>query len=229
MRHWLQRWFLVVLLAGGCLWAGCVGVPQPEPPSLDPVGVTPIPGSRNTTFAYEIAPGSIDPPVGDLWVVGLDGVTDPLLLPVQPDGSVAEFTVASSTIRLQARDGDDRTRPWDFERVADIATQITPANPCFEVALELEVGSAQVGRQVDATLELINGCSTGTNVVATMRRPADVTILSVPTRIEAGSRALVTVRLSPSAVDLREEVLLLTLDSPVPERRAVTLFGFGLP
>ena len=88
---------------------------------------------------------------------------------------------------------------------------------------------AQVGRQVDATLELINGCSAPTNVVATMRRPADVTILSAPTRIEAGSRALVTVRLSPSAVDLREEVLLLTLDSPVPERRAVTLFGFGLP
>lgn len=222
MRHWLQLWLSIAL-------AGCVGVPQPEPPSLDPVGVTPIPRGRNTTFAYEVAPGSIDPAVGELWVVGIDGTDDPLSLPVEADGSVAEFEVASTTVRIQARDGDERTRPWDFERTGDVVTQLSPVSPCFEVALELEVGSAQVGRQVDATLELVNGCATAIDVTATMRRASDLSIQAAPARIDAGSRASVTVRLSPSATGLREEVLLLSIDSPVPEERFVTLFGFGLP
>ena len=223
----MSRWLSLAL---ALLALGCVGVPQPEPPSLDPVGVTPIPRGRNTAFAYAVAPGSIEPARGQLWVVGLDDVTDPLLLPVLDDGSVAEFEVSSSVIRVQARNGDERADPWDFARVADEATLLAPANPCAAIDLELEVGSVQVGREVTATVAIVNDCAEAVVLgAAAMRRPSDLRIDAAPSRVEPGSRALFTVALTPSAVGLREEVLLIPIESPTPERRAVTLFGFGLP
>ncbi|MGE0784568.1 MAG: hypothetical protein AB7S26_02695 [Sandaracinaceae bacterium] len=213
----------------GLLAVGCIGVPQPQPPSLDPVGVVPGNG-RGSQYGFAVAPGSIEPPEGTLFVVGLDDANDPLLLPVEDDGSVGEFELSSSHLRLQVRVGDARDTPWDFVRSSGTVSLIERVNPCFDVDLDVEVGSVQVGRSVEASVELVNRCDDAIVLAdAAMRRASDLELLATPTTIDAGASARVTVRLTPSAAGLREEVLLISIASPLAERRAVTLFGRGLP
>ncbi len=227
LRRGLVGIVLAVLVGG---LAGCVGVPQPEPPSLDPAGVTGIPGGRNTGQAYRVAEGSIDPPVGRLWVVGLDDDEDPQLLPVEPDGSVASFEVASPRLRVQVRDGEVRERPWDFERDGDAARRIDPAAPCLEAPLELEVGRVQVGGAVEARLTLANGCAEAVAIGrVAMRRASDFEVVLAPPSIDAGASGEILVRLTPQAEGLREEVLSIDHAGPAEGRRFVTLFGHGLP
>ena len=207
----------------------CGGVPQPEPPSFDPAGVGPALGRGERELVLSLAPGTIDPPSAVLWVVGLDDTDDPQVLPVEPDGSVRAFSVRSEVARLQARDGEARSAPRDFTRALGVEL-VEPASPCLTVALEREVGEVRVGEAVEATLVLDNACPAPVEIAdAALRRPADFAVVDAPSRIDADSDATLTVRLTPSATGLREEVLLLSITAPAPERRAITLFGRGLP
>ncbi|MFK7988610.1 MAG: hypothetical protein AB8I08_21500 [Sandaracinaceae bacterium] len=220
----MRRWILALAL----LFVGCIGVPQPEPPSLDPSGVVSA-GARNAVFGFAVLPGSVEPAVGDLWVVGLDDTDDPQLLPVAPDGSVDNFELNSGNVRMQIRDGETRARPVDLVRDAETVRVAEPTLPCLEIPLEVEVGRVQVGRPVELTFDLLNMCAEDVDVVGAMRRPGDITIVDMPSTVAAGSSASARVQLTPSAVGLREEVLLVSHALPVAGRRAVTLFGTGLP
>lgn len=174
-------------------------------------------------------PGAVSPPEGRLWVVDWDGTADPQSLPVQPDGSVEELPVGPE-FRLQVRRDEARSMPWDFVVVGE-DIQVRPVElPCFDVSTEHEVGSVPLAGRIEAQLELRNECDTEVTLdEVALRRAGDFALESAPLTLGPGSRAQVTISFTPAAEGLREELLLIRLATPVVDRRAVTLFGRGLP
>ncbi len=83
------------------------------------------------------------------------------------------------------------------------------------------------------TLTVQNACAEPVSVASVaLRAPApDFTLAHPPAPlvIDAGSGLAIDVSFDPSATGLSEEVLLIEIESPQLDRRAVTLFGRGRP
>ncbi|WP_438018808.1 hypothetical protein WMF18_06890 [Sorangium sp. So ce315] len=218
--------------------AGCGVNPIPEPPAAPELGdVTGDLCPACDEGLVDLAGGPESARNADVvWAVNLDGTAPPAVAEVAADGSFALALEAAlgDEVRVQARRGDQRSAP------ADLVVAIGPLEPaprplagCFDVAPELELPDTPVGEVSTALLRIEHGCADPLVIDAiALRAPAaDLAVQAGPTPVVVapGEPLDVLVELRPGAPGLREEVLLIEASSPAVTRRAVTLFGRGVP
>lgn len=213
------------LIIAALVLAGCVGTPQPNPPSID--GARLGAGTQRGTMIDIVgAVGAVEPAGATVRVTPLDSIEDPRDVLVAEDGSFS-VTVERGVHRLEPR-LDDRRGP-----VVDVAVDlglaiVRPLSPCFEVPEVQEAAATRVGEASELEVVLVNGCASEALLAgAAMRRASDFEVVEAPARIEPGARSSVRVRFTPSAEGTREEVLLVEVSGPAVERRAVSLLGLG--
>ncbi|AUX39669.1 hypothetical protein SOCE26_010640 [Sorangium cellulosum] len=232
-----MKWWAAVLLVA-CV-AGCGVNPIPEPPLTpelvgDVVGVGCAACDRET---IELAggPGSVRN-ADVVWAVNLDGTAPPEVADVGVDGSFVLSLDAffGDEVRLQARRGEIRSEPADrivVEGVLESAPR--PLADCFVVEPELALADTAVGEVSTGALRIEHGCAAPLSIDAiTLRAPsADFSLQggTAPVVLAPGEPMDLRVELRPSASGVREEVLLIEVSSPAAARRAVTLFGRGVP
>ncbi|WP_437816345.1 hypothetical protein [Sorangium sp. So ce1078] len=231
-----MRWLAVLLVA--CV-AGCGVNPIPEPPSAPalagdvvgaicdecdgaPMDVTGGPGSARDADA--------------VWAVNLDGTAPPAVAEVGADGSFALSLEAGlgNEVRLQARRGELRGEPVDLVAADGVlAGAPRPLEGCFHVEPELALTDTAVGDVSAGVLRLEHDCAAPLAIDAiALRTPAPELSLQgalAPVVLAPGEPLEVRVELRPRASGPREEVLLVEVSSPEVTRRAVTLFGRGVP
>lgn len=230
MASTLRRLVLggLVVLA---LATGCVGTPIPQPPALDPPDAERI--------AYEMV-GSSTELVGSpgaalpgttLWGVNLDDVLDPQTTVVNADGSfsLAVFALPGQELRVQTRDGVDRSRPVDVLVPRGEIVRPTEACLTLEPALELR-RAVDVGAPDPQRVRVTNGC--GAQVVideVALRRPSEAWSVATPgpITVPVGASADLEVVFQPPRVGLHEEILFVVIGAPEVDRRPITLSGEG--
>lgn len=214
------------------LATSCVGTPIPQPPALDPPDADRI--------AYEMA-GSLTALVGapgaalpgtTLWGVNLDDVLDPQTTVVNADGSfsLAVSALPGQELRVQTRDGDDRSRPVDL--LVPRGELVRPTEDCmrFEPARELRRPAIDVGVADRQRVRLTNGC--GADVVideVVLRRPSDAWSVATPgpITVPAGASTDLEVVFQAPRAGPYEEILFVVVGAPEPDRRPITLSGEG--
>ncbi|WP_437677855.1 hypothetical protein [Sorangium sp. So ce131] len=219
--------------------AGCGVNPIPEPPSTpellgDVVGVGCDVCDREV-IDLAGGPGSVRN-ADVVWAVNLDGTAPPEVAAVGVDGSFLLPLEASfgDEVRLQARRGESRSEPADLI-VADgvLESAPRPLADCFHVEPELALADTAVGEVSTGALRLEHGCAAPLAIDAiTLRAPSAELSLqggTAPVVLAPGESMDVPVEFRPSAPGAREEVLLIEVSSPAATRRAVTLFGRGVP
>lgn len=214
------------------LLAGCGVDPLPEPPSLVGDLLGQACGACDGQGKVTGRPGSVTG-ADRIWVVNLDGQEPPVTAPVAADGSFELFVSAmeGDEIRLQARRDELRSEPRDAVMVTSgaLGAAPRPLSSCFVVAPELAFTDTTVGDAAPKALRLQHTCAAPLQIDAvTLRAPsADFTVTApaVPLVLAPGAFADVSVDFAPSAVGLREEVLLIEVAQPEVDRRPVTLFG----
>jgi hypothetical protein len=229
MASFLRRLALRSLLV---LAAGCVGTPIPQPPALDPPDADRI--------AYEMA-GSITVLVGGpgavlpgttLWGVNLDGVLDPQTTVVNADGSfsLGVFALPGQELRVQTRDGDERSRPVDLRVPRGEIVRRTEACLTLEPALELRRPAIDVGMLDRQRVRLTNGCEAEVVIdEVVLRRPSDAWSVATPGPITlpAGASSDLEVVFQAPSAGLHEEILFVVIGAPEADRRPITLSGEG--
>lgn len=209
---------LLALLLGG---AGCIGSSVPQPPNHRPLEPTLVTRSSEEATGYRLAggPGSAEPNA-ELWVWDLDSDQPPLVTPTNEAGAFTVGVPATATeLRLQTRDGDDRSTPIDI--VPDVLGSAPVRRPeCFHVALELFLE----GRAGELLLE--NVCEVEVSLVDAALRATTAFSVETPTelRLPSGARAMLRVT-APGDAPI-EDILFVTVDvrgSPV--RYPVTLIA----
>ncbi|WP_437969419.1 hypothetical protein WMF04_09015 [Sorangium sp. So ce260] len=231
-----MRWLAVLLVA--CV-AGCGVNPIPEPPSApalagDVVGAI-CDGCDGAPMEVTGGPGSVTG-ADVIWAVNLDGTGEPVVAPVEEDGSFALQidAVRGSELRLQARRGAIRAEPADLVAGSGVLERAPrPLADCFEVQPELALPWAAVGAASTSALRLAHTCAAPLAIDAiALRAPAPGYLLegaTAPVVLEAGDATDVRVVLQPVEGAAREEVLLIEVSSPEVSRRAVTLFVRDAP
>ncbi|WP_437738777.1 hypothetical protein [Sorangium sp. So ce1335] len=230
-----MRWLTILLAA--CA-VGCGVNPIPEPPAAPELGdvvgrLCPVCDGE----AAELVGGPGSARNADVvWAVGLDRSAPPAVAEVAADGSfVLTVEVApGEEVRVQARRGEQRSAPEDLVvAVGPLKRAPRPLAGCFDVAPELELPDAPVGEVSAAVLRIEHGCADPLAIDAiALRAPAaDLAVQggAAPVVVAPGEPLDVRVELRPGAPGLREEVLLIEASSPAVTRRAVTLFGRGVP
>ncbi|NUP12680.1 MAG: hypothetical protein HOW73_42110 [Polyangiaceae bacterium] len=222
------------LLFIAALLAGCGVNPLPVPPELggEISGSTCLPCDGTIRVAGE--PGSAKN-ADAVWLVNLDRQSEPLLVPVANDGSFEALMDAlpGDEIRLQARRDELRSVPLDLVATVDAVLEpaARPLADCFVVEPELELDDATVGATSFATLTLSHDCDTSLTIDSiALRAPAPAFEIAAPVApfvLAPGETTTVTIQLTPEAAGLVEEVLLIEVSSPEPDRRPVTLFGIA--
>ncbi|WP_433934536.1 hypothetical protein AB3662_08055 [Sorangium cellulosum] len=230
-----MRWLAVLLVA--CV-AGCGVNPIPEPPAAPELGDV-IADICMVCDAWTVdlagGPGSASN-ADEVWAVSLDGTAPPAVAEVGADGSFALRLEAAlgDEVRVQARRGEQRSAPADLvvaQGVLEPAPR--PLSDCFDVAPELELPDTAVGEVSIGAVRLEHDCAEPLVIDAiALRAPAvDIGVgeVATPVVLAPGEPRDVPVELRSSAPGLREEVLLIEVSSPAVTRRAVTLFGRGVP
>ncbi|XYI03983.1 hypothetical protein ACMHYB_11310 [Sorangium sp. So ce1128] len=230
-----MRWIAVLLVACG---AGCGVNPIPEPPAApelgDVIGDVCMVCDRSTV---DLAGGPGSATNADVvWAVSLDRTAPPAVADVGADGSFALALEAylGDEVRVQARRGEHRSAPADLV-VADgvLKGAPRPLADCFHVEPELELPDTAVGEVSTVALRLEHGCADPLAIDAiALRAPAaDLAVQGgpAPVVLAPGEPLDVRVEFRPRASGPREEVLLIEASSPASTRRAVTLFGRGVP
>jgi hypothetical protein len=222
---------IVVVLALG---AGCLGTETGNPPAAPEVDVSRI-ALTDTPAGVEVSgvAGAIDPGGGTVRIVNLDGVAGLVISDVAADGSFSAVVEGSGAdlIRLQARLGDLRSPPIDFQTVIFP----TPASDCVDVepaSLAADYGTLAIGEPGVVTVGLVNGCGAEITVTSARMRFADPAFAIggpvPPWPIADGGRATVDVTLTPAGVGETEDVLIVdVLVPPDPGTVAITLYGEG--
>ncbi|WP_438031188.1 hypothetical protein [Sorangium sp. So ce233] len=230
-----MRWLAVLLVA--CV-AGCGVNPIPEPPAAPELGD--VIGDLCMvcdTWTVDLAggPGSARN-ADEIWAVSLDGTAPPAVAEVDADGSFALALEADlgDEVRVQARRGEQRSAPADLVVAQGVLKRAPrPLADCFDVEPELELPDTAVGEVSTGVLRLEHDCAEPLVIDAiALRAPADdvgVGEVSAPVVLAPGEPRDVRVELRSSAPGPREEVLLIEVSSPAATRRAVTLFGRGVP
>lgn len=224
----LPRHILWVLLAASAI--GCGGTPQTDPlmakPVLDGELVQSVPTYARSTTTVKLRgqPGSAAPPGGVVRVVDLDGTGAPVETIVDADGSFEVTLQAQSggVLRLDVRSGAQRSAPVDVRVEADIVSPALPTLTCWTTS-----GPVVEVTDDGGTVRIINDCSEPIHVSRAALRVDDAsfTLGAAPAEVPSGSGAEVAVGYVPSGTGSDEEILLLDIDAPVQDRRAVTLVG----
>ncbi len=175
-------------------------------------------------------PGSVMPPVGVVVVTRLDEADAPIVEPVAPDGSFRVFTPAltSEEVRVQVRQSiEDRARPFDLLVTSTgIAPAVRPLEDCLRAEPPFELAS-EPADLVRAEVRLQNDCAEPVTLRTSLRvdDPA-FTIDSAPDVIDPGASASVELTVvRPTAGVIAEDVLLIAIDEPARDLRAISLFS----
>ncbi|XXT25516.1 hypothetical protein WME94_10395 [Sorangium sp. So ce429] len=230
-----MRWLAVLLVA---FVAGCGVNPIPEPPAAPELGdvlgdICMVCDTQTVDLAG--GPGSARN-ADVVWAVDLDGTAPPVVAEVGADGSfvLALDAYLGDEVRVQARRGEHRSAPADLV-VADgvLERAPRPLADCFHVEAELELPDTAIGEVSTGVLRLVHDCAAPLAIDAiALRAPAADLALQggpAPVVVAPGEPLDVRVELRPRAAGPREEVLLIEASSPADTRRAVTLFGRGVP
>lgn len=214
-----------VLIATTLLTA-CIGSPQPDPPSLDAERVFDV-GTRGGEIEIQGREGAVSPPGAEIRITNLDTDRPPVTATAEPDGSflTSIFVDGNDELRFQVRHDSQRSQPQDLlvgeARSGDAPR---PLAHCLRTEPELEMS---LGAAADrASLDVINDCD-ATVVVADIgprTEASGVTVIDGPTEIEAGASSTITMSLDPPWGAGSEEVLVIEISSPEPDRRPVTLY-----
>lgn len=232
----VMRWIAVLLVVCG---AGCGVNPIPEPPSAPEIVGEVVGAYCDACDDPEIdltgGPGSVKN-ADTVWAVNLDGIQPPVVAEVAADGSFALSLEAATgnEVRLQARRDEKRSEPTDWIAANGVLERARrPLADCFRVAPELALADTPVGAASTGSLRIEHGCAAplAIDTIALRVPTADFTLPGAPAPVvlAPGDSLEVPVEFRPGASGAREEVLLIEVSSPEATRRAVTLFGRGLP
>lgn len=230
-----MRWLAVLLVA--CV-AGCGVNPIPEPPSA-PALIGEVIGEVCDVCDVRVVdlvggPGSVRN-ADIVQAVNLDGTAPPAVAEVGVDGSfvLSLEAVLGDEVRLQARRGEHRSEPEDRTvAIGALESAPRPLADCFHVEPELVLPDAAVGEVSTGVLRIEHGCAAPLAIDAiALRAPAAEFIPGAPAPVVLAPGEPIEVRVEhrPRASGAREEVLLIEVSSPAATRRAVTLFGRGVP
>lgn len=231
---------------GRCCWlplltlvAACAVSPQPEPPSiaaetvsilLDGSGVARVLGD----------PGTVTPPGAVVVARNLDAPMDPG--PVQvvsgPDGSfqLELAGMEGESVRLQAVEGDVRSRPIDLVGPPPGMRPRPPMRPlpCFVVAdgSYLDLGPVLVGDVQSARAQLRNDCPGEVVVEGVFPRPGSPGVFAMsgapPVVIPPGTTRFFIVTFAPLEPGPVEALVDVRIGPPEPHLRPVTVIGLGV-
>lgn len=216
----------------GC--AACTGTPQTDPinykgapPSLDGSLIGRGMPKRSSSPPVEIVgqPDSAPLPGAVVRVVDLDGTDPPVDASVEADGSFRLVIGAEEgdVLRFVLLDGDSRSLPLDLVLESESLEPLAAALECWSTdpELTLELGYPR------GSFIVINGCDQPISLARLALRanhPA-FSVTDPPSRVPSGATAQVTVEYSPAGGASEEEVLLIEIDEPTADRRAITLVG----
>jgi hypothetical protein len=221
---------VVPALLGVCSVA-CGGTPQTDPimgapPELHGDLVLRVPSTVRsaTTVELEGQPGSAAPAGGVVHIVDLDGTAPPVEATVRDDGSF-QVTIdmeSGDVLRFDVRNGTERSEPVDMVVGTESLSPAQPSLACWTISgLLLTLGEAgdvvRIENDCDESLRLSR--------VALRVQNANFTIGSVPADVPSGSKAEIAVGYASASSEPDEEILLVEIDAPVQDRRAVTLVG----
>ncbi|HEY6561908.1 MAG TPA: hypothetical protein VI072_31785 [Polyangiaceae bacterium] len=231
-----SRWGSLLAALG---LAGCTVSPVPEPPGPQPKLGTSVSiggGCEGCAVSPLLSggPGSTSDAT-HVWGVNLDRQDPPVTAPTNADGS---FTLSvpgepGQQVRLQARRDRQRSLPRDFVLFASGAPMLQDRVPtaCWSAPLEIDLGSAPSGAVRARTLVLRALCLEPLQVDAVaLRAPSaafSVRAPALPQVIMRGEFLEVVVEFAPPGAQPYEEVLLIQIGGDAPDRRGITLFGWG--
>lgn len=229
MRPWCALLGSLVLALVG---AGCVGTPIPQPPALDPPDADLIRHEDFGTFAQLVGEAGAVVPGATLWAMNLDGTLDPETTVAEADGSfmLSFFAIPGHEVRVQARDGDDRSRPVDLLVPRGEVVRATEGCLALEPALEVRLAAAvAVGASETRVVRVSNRCAGEAVFDVALRRPSDAwrVVTPGPFSVPSGGAADVEVAFAPLSAGLHEEIVFLALSAPALDRRPITLSGEG--
>ena len=230
-------WRPCLLLLG--VGFGCVGSPQPIPPTFNPDSIQiESPVADVATEIVELppltvvgGPGSVAPAVGVVVATPLDSTLDLLTEPVREDGSFS-IMVSARQVRLQVRDGAARSEPMDLELNDTGLTPFSP-QPCVEISPHLEHDFGVITRGTDATttVTIDNRCDEELTLNVALRtadrdqhQPFAIPA-TPPSSVPAGASVSFPLSATPGQTGSFEETLLVDIGSE--DLRAVTLFLRG--
>lgn len=173
--------------------------------------------------------GAVDPAEGAVVLTNLDRDAAPVAEPVRADGSFVVTIAGAITdeLRLQVRSGDVRSEPLDVVSI-DGETYMEADRPlagCFtaDPAYELDFGVVRGTARRRVTLR--NDCPDRVEMTPRFRMGSTAfTLEGMPTALDAGERAEVTIVASVPDGAIDEETLLIEVTAPMTDRRAITLF-----
>jgi len=208
-----------------CVLPACVGTPVPQPPALEEPDPTQL--FNASTGGFIGGPGAV--PEGDqLWIAPLDVPVDPVLTPVEPDGS---FTSSLSVepgqeVRIQARGGEGRSRPIDL--IASNPAEIVRATEgCLLLDAELLFPTTRAGDSAERNLRVSNECGSDVTLTLALRRADAQWDTGAPgaMTIADGEARDLPITYRPDTIGLNEEILFVEVTAPEADRRVVTLSG----
>jgi hypothetical protein len=184
----------------------------------------PMPTGPSEAFVTG-GPGSIDPPAGRVVGWNLENDSPPANTPVEPDGSFELVLEAApdDLLRIQARGAESLSAPIDGRVTVDERFVLEGRrNSCFETRPDgFDIIDRAAG--TETSIQLVNGCDEPVvRTRARLRRGAAGLSLEDdgPLQLEPGSSTSVTVR---AGSDAEEDIVLLEIESPEPELRAVSV------
>lgn len=223
--------------------SGCSLRPQPEPPPVPPGPeinadlLTAFPNGPAALAAGTIegAPGAV-PPGAVVRVYNLERPVPNSETVADLDGSFSlELdSTEGDEVRLQAITDENRSRPLDVI-IQSVGQTPVPAEralgTCLSVAptQELAFDTVATGGLVERTILVANGCAFPIVVSsANMRAPIDGLSLTpdaiVPRTVPPGTSMTIDVRYAaPQTEGEVEDVALILIDTPVWDRRPVTI------
>lgn len=190
----------------------CTGTPMPAPPieppprpDVDRIVVEPpsptSPG-RISAGAGAVAPGA------QLSVLNLDGMADAELVEPMSDGSFT-FATELGTLRLEAVDAEGRrSAPLDINENGPVEVML----PCLVIPSQLDA---------TASLQIDNECADTVTGQVQLRREGEYQVVAEDIEVLAGETTTIEVIAESGA---GPDALLIYVESPLTERRAVTLF-----
>jgi hypothetical protein len=227
MMVWHRFWWLVVV-------AACVGTPQPDPPNVDPtvngdlISLVP-PRVRNMHVDLRGAAGAIEPATASLFVYNLDSSSPPAVVQPSPDGSfqVTVTAVGGDELRLFSVLDEQRSAPVDLLITPTGVT--APARPladCFTVEPAAELLVTVGGT---SSVSVSNDCSEAVRVAHVgLRSPLQgLTLGAWPSTLAPGEGFSLELSVELEAF-AGEEILLLEVDQPQADRRAITVVVTGV-
>ena len=219
------------LLPAILLLAGCLGTPQPDPPNVfgvDPDRLRSWP-SDGPTVRIEGRAGAVYPPEASLRIYPLDRTEAAVDVTPDADGSFSVDVAGAygEQFRLQVRLGEDRASPLDI--IVDVDRVLLPERPLADCLTTTPGPVASLVPGEQATIQVVNECSAPVSLSRIEPRTPDAPFFVVsptaPVDVPSGGRLPVVVESLLAPGESGEELLLLEISAPQPDRRPITVVG----